>query len=115
MLLFIKAAEGVKHIARNHTRARKFAFHFANSRTEIAAANPRRHRDHALEIIAHDFRLAGNRGEGGHAFQRKQVSVGRAQEEIVDLTNGFAGVARNPNTHADELRPFLNARGHVAG
>src|SRR5438105_9383299 len=42
------------------------------------------------------------------------MAVGRAEKEIVDVAHGFARVARNPDTHADEFRALLNFRGDVA-
>ena len=43
------------------------------------------------------------------------MAVRSAQEEIVDVAHGFAGIARNPNADADQFRSLLNVRGHVAG
>ena len=77
------------------------AFHIADRRAEIAATDARGHGDHAFEIVAHDFRFAADRSESGHSLQRKEVAIRRAQKQIVDVTHGFAGVARNPNADAD--------------
>ena len=115
MLLFVKAAESVEHVAGNDVGSGERPFHIAYRRAEIAAADARGHCDHAFEIVAHDLGLAADRDERGHAFERKQMAVGRTQKEIVDVAHGFARVSRNPNADADQLRPLLNMGGHVAG
>src|SRR5205807_8071699 len=71
LLLFVESAKCVKNVARNRLRVGEFLFHFANSRAKVAAADARGHRNHAFEIVAHDFGLAAQRNERGHTFQRK--------------------------------------------
>src|SRR5205823_3565046 len=114
LLLFVEATESVEDVVRNHAAARQRSFHIAHSRSKIPATDARGDRDHAFEIVAHDFRLAVERGQGGDALKGKEMAVGRAEKKIVDVAHGLARVARNPNAHADEFRALLNFRGDVA-
>ena len=114
LLLFVKAAEGVKDVTWNHSGTGELAFDFRHGRAEIASADASGHRDHAFEIIAHDLGLAAQGSERGHALKRKQMAIGRAQKEIVDVADSFPHVARDPHAHADQLRALLNVGGDVA-
>ena len=113
-MLLVKTAEGVEDVARNHSGARELAFDFLYGRAEIASADASGHRNHAFQIVAHDLGLAAQGSERGHALKWKQVAIGCAQKEIVDVAHGSARVARDPNAHADQLRPLLDVRGYVA-
>src|SRR5260370_28689917 len=111
----IKAVEDAKNVIVTQSGARARALHHFDSRAEIASADASGHCDHAFQVVAHDLGLAAQGSERGHALKWKQVAIGRAQKEIVYVAHGFARVARDPNAHADQLRPLLNARGDVAG
>ena len=79
MLLFVKPAKSVKNVVWNDAGFGERPFHIAHCRAEIAAADARGHRDHALQIFPRDFGLAAKRHEGGDAFEWKQMAVRRAQ------------------------------------
>src|SRR5207244_12673005 len=111
LLLFVKSAETVEHVVRNHVGADEFLFHFANRRAEIAAADARGYRNHALEIVAHDFGLPAQRNERGDAFQRKQMTVRRTQKQIVDVAHGFAAVRRIRNATPNWIAFLCNMYG----
>ena len=114
-MLFVKSAEGVEDVVWDNPRVREFLFHFPNSRAEVAATDARGHGDHAFQIVAHDFGLTAERSQRGDALERKEMSVGRAEKEVVDVTHRLARVLRNPNAHPDEFRLLLHVRCHVAG
>src|SRR5436189_2487397 len=115
LLLLVKAAESVDHVVGNYAGSGERPFDIAYGRTEIPAADARGHCDHPFEIVAHDLGLAADRDERGHAFERKQMAIGRAQKEIVDVAHGVARVSRNPNAAADQLRPLFDVWRYIAG
>src|SRR5207248_7814332 len=95
----VETSESVEDVVRNHTATQERSFHIAHGRSKIAAADARGYRNHAFEIVAHDFGLAAERGQGGDALEGKKMAVGRAEKKIVDVAHGFARVARDPNAH----------------
>src|SRR5439155_10413413 len=113
LLLFVKSAESVEHIAWNHVRSGKRTFHITDRRAEIATTDAPGHCNHPFEIVAHDFRFAADRNERGYSLEWKQVAIRRAQKEIVDVADGVASVSRDPDAHADQFWPLLNVSRHI--
>src|SRR6202040_932547 len=101
LLLRVSATELEPHRVGHDPRISEGFLNIGRHRAEIAAFYSCGHRDHLLQVLTGDFRLAADRDEVGDPLQREKVSVKRANQKIGKITVRSARCRRRPDSNTD--------------